>query len=210
MLHLRLKAYLQAFIFRKEKVHGDVTILCSSSLPSSYISMYLCGFCFCLDLSMQLNFWILFCMLNEVIGRSSLQCCHHHLLFLVLVISLLSLFHGFPLCTKQNIYRNIALLKILWKYLSNVWSFIEKGVQRRELCPFYFSVVCCPKLISWRVALSDSGITACRNLWLSWFLICWNYNFMGLLNIQKFSVFPSRPCRILMRSIASYALIRRC
>jgi hypothetical protein len=34
MLNLRLKAYLQAFMFGKEKVHGDVTILCSSSLPS--------------------------------------------------------------------------------------------------------------------------------------------------------------------------------
>jgi hypothetical protein len=105
---------------------------------------------------------------------------------------LLSLFHGFPLCTGQNIYRNIALLKILWNYLSNVWSFIENGVQTRELCLFYFSAACCPKLISGRVALGDSGITACRNLWLSWFLICWNCNFMGLLNIEKYSVFSLR------------------
>jgi hypothetical protein len=44
MLHLRLKAYLQAFMLGKEKVHGDVTILCSSSLPSSDISMHRCGF----------------------------------------------------------------------------------------------------------------------------------------------------------------------
>jgi hypothetical protein len=101
---------------------------------------------------------------------------------------LLSLFHRFPICTEQNIYRNIALLKDLWNYLSNVWSFVENGVQTRELCPFYFSVVCCPKLISGRVALSDSGITACRNLLLSWFLICWSRNFMELLNIQKYSV----------------------
>jgi hypothetical protein len=139
--------------------------------------------------SMLLNFWIWSGMLNGVIGRSSLQCCHHHLLFLVLVISLLSLFHRVPLCTEQNIYQNIALLKILWNYLSNVWSFIENGVQTRELCLFYFSTVCCPKLISERVALGDSGITACRNLWLCWFLICWNSNFMELLNIQKYSVF---------------------
>jgi hypothetical protein len=49
MLHLiRLKAYLQAFIFGKEKVHGGVTIFCSSSLPSSDISMYQCGFAFVL------------------------------------------------------------------------------------------------------------------------------------------------------------------
>jgi hypothetical protein len=170
--------------------------------------MYWCGFCFCLDLSVLLNFWIWSCMLNGVIGLPSLQCCHHHLLFLVLIISLLSLFHGFPLCPEQNIYWNIALLKILWNYLSNVWSFIKNGVQTRELCPFYFSVVCCPKLISGCVALGDSGITACRNLRLSWSLIGWNHNFMGLLISKILSVFPSRPHRILMRSVASCALIR--
>jgi hypothetical protein len=147
-------------------------------------------------------------MLNGVIGRPSLQCCHHHL-FLVPIISLLSLFHRFPLCSEQNICRNIALLKSLWNYLSNVWSFIENGVQTRELCPFYFSVVCCPKLISGRFALGDSGITACRNLRLSWFLICWSRNFMVLLEIQKYSVFTLRPRRILMRSVASCALTRR-
>jgi hypothetical protein len=74
-------------------------------------------------------------------------------------------------------------------YLSNVWSFIKNGVQTRELCLFYFSVACCRKLISGRVALGVSGITVCRNLLLSWFLICWSRNFMGLLNIQKYSVF---------------------
>jgi hypothetical protein len=105
---------------------------------------------------------------------------------------LLSLLHGFPLCTEQNIYLNIALLKSLLNYLSNVWSFIENGVQTRELCPFYFSAMCCPKLISGRVALGDSGIITCRNLRLSWFLICWNRNFMRLLNIQKYSAFSLR------------------
>jgi hypothetical protein len=98
----------------------------------------------------------------------------------------------FPLCPKQNIYQKTAPLKILWNYLSHVCSFIENGVQTRELCTFYFSVVCCAKLISGRVALGDSGITACMNLRLSWFFICWNHNFMGLLNIQKYSVFSLR------------------
>jgi hypothetical protein len=122
MLHLiKLKAYLQVFMFGKEKVHGDVTILCSSSLPSSDISMYRCGFCFCIDLSMLLNFWIWSCMLNGVIGRPSLQCCHHHLLFLVLIISLLSLFHRFPLCPEQNIYQN--------KY-SSIEKFMKLPFQR--------------------------------------------------------------------------------
>jgi hypothetical protein len=109
---------------------------------------------------------------------SSSPCCHF--------------FMDFPLCPEQNIYWNIDLLKSLWNYLSNVWSFIENGVQKRELCPFYFSVVCCPKLISGCVTLGDSGINACRNLRLSWFLICWNCNFMGLINIQKYPVFSLR------------------
>jgi hypothetical protein len=96
---------------------------------------------------------------------------------------LLSLFHGFPPLSRTEHIPKYSILKSLWNYLSNVWPFIENGVQTRELCPFYFSVVCCPKLISGRVTLGDSGITACRNLRLSWFLICWNRNFMGLLNI---------------------------
>ena len=109
-----LKAYLQAFVFEKEKVHGDVTILCNSSLPSSNISMYRCGFCFCLDLLMLLNFWIWSCMLNGVIGHPSLQCCHHHLLFLVLIISLLSLFHGFPpLSRTENISKYSSIEKFM-------------------------------------------------------------------------------------------------
>jgi hypothetical protein len=99
-------------------------------------------------------------------------------------------FKDFPLCPEQNIYRNIALLKSLWNYLSNVWSFIENGVQTRELCLFYFSAVCCPKLISGRIALGDSSITACRNLRLSWFLIFWNHNFMGLIISKNIQCFP--------------------
>jgi hypothetical protein len=123
---------------------------------------------------------------------------------------LLSLFHGFPFCPEQNIYINISILKILWNYLSNVWSFVENGVQTRELCPFYFSAACCPKLISRCVALGVSVITACRNLRSSWSLICWSCNFMGLLNIQKCLVSSLRDQADLMRSVASCALIWWC
>ena len=42
------------------------------------------------------------------------------------------------LYTQQNIYQNIDLLKCLWNYLSNEWSFILNGFQTRELCPFHF------------------------------------------------------------------------
>jgi hypothetical protein len=49
---------------------------------------------------------------------------------------LLSFFHGFTLITEKNIYRNIALLKSLWNYLSNVWSFIENRVQQESYVSF--------------------------------------------------------------------------
>jgi hypothetical protein len=102
---------------------------------------------------------------------------------------LLSLFHGFPPLSRTEHISKYSSIEKFMKLLSNVWSFIENGVQTRELCPFYFSAVCCPKLFSGRIALGDSGITAWRNLRFSWFLICWNRNFMGLLNIQKYQVF---------------------
>ena len=55
-------------------------------------------------------------------------------------------FMEYLLYTQQNIYQNIALLKSLWNYLSNKWSFALNGVQTRELWPFYFSAVCCPEI----------------------------------------------------------------
>jgi hypothetical protein len=151
--------------------------------------MYRCGFCFCLDLSMLLNFWIWSCMINGVIVDLPFNVVIIISSFLFSSSPYCLFFHGFPICPEQNIYRNIALFKSLWNYLSNVWSFIKNGVQTRELCLIYFSTACCPKLISRRVALSDLDITPCRNLQLSWFLICWNRNFMVLLNIQKYFVF---------------------
>jgi hypothetical protein len=69
----------------------DKEVITISPLPSSNISMYRC-----------LNFLIWTCMLNGVIGRPSLQCCHHHLLFLVLILSLLYLYHGFPLYLEKT------------------------------------------------------------------------------------------------------------
>jgi hypothetical protein len=39
-----------------------------------------------------------------------------------------------------------------------------------------------------RATFGNSAIPACRNLRLTWFLICWKRNFMGLLNIQRYPV----------------------
>jgi hypothetical protein len=42
--------------------------------------------------------------------------------------------------------------------------------------------------ISERSTFGNSAILACRNLRLTWFLIHWKSNFMGLLNIQRYPV----------------------
>jgi hypothetical protein len=45
--------------------------------------------------------------------------------------------------------------------------------------------------ISERATFGNSAIPACTNLRLTWFLIRWKRNFMGLLNIQRYHVvFP--------------------
>jgi hypothetical protein len=47
--------------------------------------------------------------------------------------------------------------------------------------------------ISERASFGNSAIPACRNLWLTWFLIRWKRNFMGNLiskDILLFSVTP--------------------
>jgi hypothetical protein len=42
--------------------------------------------------------------------------------------------------------------------------------------------------ISERATFGNSAIPACRNIRLTWFLIRWKRNFMGLLNIQRYPV----------------------
>jgi hypothetical protein len=112
---------------------------------------------------------------------SPLSCSHN---LLAVSFSCIS-----PLSRTEHISK-YSSIESLWNYLSSMWLFIKNGVQIRELCTFYISVVCGQKLISGRVAGTsnclDSGITCCRNLQLSWFLICSNHSFMGLINIQCF------------------------
>jgi hypothetical protein len=105
---------------------------------------------------------------------------------------LLSLFHGFPpLSRTEHISKYSSIEKFMKLPLQHV-VIHQKRSSNKGAMSVYFSAVCCPKLISGRIALGDSGITACRNLRLSWFLICWNHNFIRLLNIQKYPVFSLR------------------
>jgi hypothetical protein len=82
-----------------------------------------------------------------------------------------SLFHGFPPLSRTEHISKYSSRKFYEITFPMCGHSLKTEFKTRELCPFYFSVVCCPKLISGRVALGDSGITSCRNLRLSWFLI---------------------------------------
>ena len=97
------------------------------------------------------------------------------------------------LYTQQNIYWNIDLLKFLWNYLSNEWSFILNRVIHLKLSPN--EGVMPVSLLALRAVQKFSecttfnvlAIPACRNLRLTWFLIHWNGNFVELFNIQKYA-----------------------
>ena len=94
------------------------------------------------------------------------------LLFIVVIVIFSILFSSRCSClffmesllyTQQNIYQNIDLLKCLWNYLSNEWSFALNGVQIRELCPFHF----------WRCVLSRNFQSAQPSMF-------WPYPLVGI------------------------------
>jgi hypothetical protein len=105
---------------------------------------------------------------------------------------LLSLFHGFPpLCRTKHISKYRSIEKFMKLPFQRVVIHRKRSSNKGAMSVLLQRCVL-SKTDFRTVALGDSGITACRNLRLSWFLICWNRNFMGLLNIQKYLVFSLR------------------
>jgi hypothetical protein len=81
-------------------------------------------------------------MFNGVIGRPSLQCCHHHLLFLVLIIALLSLFHGFPPLSRTE---HISKYGSIEKFMKLPFQHVvihQKTVFKQWSYVHFTSVVC--------------------------------------------------------------------
>jgi hypothetical protein len=64
--------------------------------------------------------------------------------------------------------------------------------------------------ISERAAFGNSAMPACRNLRLTWFLIRWKCNFMGLLISKEILLFSLEVVQKLMRTETSCELIRIC
>jgi hypothetical protein len=68
-------------------------------------------------------------------------------------------------------------------FLSNESLFTQIRLRIRELRPFYFGDEICPEILE-RATLNVFFITPCMGLQTRWFLMCWNGNFMELLNIS--------------------------
>jgi hypothetical protein len=100
-------------------------------------------------------------------------------------------FMDFPLSRTKHISKYSSIQKFMKLPFQRVVNHRKRSSNKGAMSVL-LQRSCCPKLISGRVALGDSGITACRNLRLLRFLISWNRNFMGLLNIQKYPVFSLR------------------
>jgi hypothetical protein len=100
---------------------------------------------------------------------------------------LLPLFHGFsPVYITEHIPKYCSIehfikLPFQWVLIHLNWS-PNEGVMA-VLFPLLHAV----QKFSERATFGNSAISACRNLRLTWFLVRWKSNFMGLLNIQIYS-----------------------
>jgi hypothetical protein len=118
------------------------------------------------------------------------------LLFVVVVLSSTILFSScaaayfsliFP-CVHNRTYK---------KYCS-IENFIKLPCQRvlihlnrspnEGVMTVLFPLLHAVQKISERATFGNSPIPACRNLRFTWFLIHWKHNFMGLINIQRYTV----------------------
>jgi hypothetical protein len=133
------------------------------------------------------NFWTSSRVVQWSVAQASLHCRRPHLHYLVLIMLLLPLFRGFsPVYITENIPKyysieNFIKLPFQWVLIHLNWS-PNEGVMA-VLFPLLHAV----QKISERATFGNSAIRACRNLWLTWFLIHWKRNFMGL-NIQRYPV----------------------
>jgi hypothetical protein len=156
------------------------------------------------------NFWISSCVVqwkrfpsfSLLLSSSSPLSCSHRVL--------LPLFHGFS---------PVYIIEHIQKYCS-IENFIKLPFQRvlihLNLSPnegaiaVLFPLLHAVQKSSERATFGNSAIPACRNLRLTWFLIRWKRNFMGLLISKDILLFSLEVVQKLMRTETSCELIRIC
>ena len=100
-------------------------------------------------------------------------------------------FVEYLLYTQQNIYQNIDLLKCLWNYPFQWVVICFKRSPNEGVMPVSLLALRAVQKFPECTTFNVLAIPACRNLQLTWFLIRWNQNFMGLLNIRNILQFSS-------------------
>ena len=123
-----------------------------------------------------ISLWIRSCMLNVSIAQAPPSCCcHRYFLYLVLIALLLPLLRGLsPVYSTEHIpkYRSIEnFMKLSFQQVVIRFTLVLRAVQKISECTT-FDVL---------------AITFCGKLRLTSFLIRWNWNFVELLNIQKYT-----------------------
>jgi hypothetical protein len=145
---------------------------------------------------------------NGSIAQAPLRCRHPHLHYLVLIVLLLPLFHGFsPVYITEHIPKYCSIENFI--KLPFQWVLIHLNRSPNEgAMAILFPLLHAVQKISERATFGNSAIPACRNLRLTWFLIRWKHNFMGLLNIQRYPVVLPWGCAEIDGNIISCELIR--
>jgi hypothetical protein len=123
---------------------------------------------------------------NGSVAQASLCCRRPHLYYLVLIMLLLPLFRGFsPVYITENITKYCSIENFIKLPLQRVLIHLNRS-PNEEAMAVLFPLLHAVQKISERATFGNSAISACRNLRLTWFLIRWEHNFMGLLNIQRY------------------------
>jgi hypothetical protein len=114
----------------------------------------------------------------------------------------LSCFHRVPLPLFRG-FSPVYITEHIKKYCS-IENFIKLPFQRvlihlnwspnEGVMAILFPLLHAVQKISERATFGNSPIPACRNIRLTWFLIHWKRNFMGIINIQRYPVVISWGC----------------
>ena len=133
------------------------------------------------------SLWILSCTLDESIAQAPLHCCHCHLLYIVLISLLLPLLRGIPPVYSTEHIPNYRSIEMFMKLPFQRVVIHLKPSPNEGVMPVSLLALRAVQKFSECTTFNVLVILACRNLWLTWFLIRWNGNFVELLNIQKYA-----------------------
>jgi hypothetical protein len=125
---------------------------------------------------------------NGSVAQAPLHCCRPHLHYLVLILLLLPLFRGFsPVYITEHIPKYCSIENFINLPFQRALIHLNRSPNEGAMAVLFLLLHAVQK-ISERATLGNPDISACRNLRLSWFLIRWKRKFMGLLNIQWYTV----------------------